>query len=338
MVLVTGGTGLIGSHLLFELLKNKQPVRAIYRSKKSLEKTEKVFSYYSEHPKQLMEKIDWVQADLLDTTQLNQSIKDVQYVYHCAALISFNPADYQELVKVNVKGTANIVNVCLVNRVKKLCYLSSIAALGTQTNGTPVTENTPWTDKNATVYGLTKRRAELEVWRGTQEGLPAVILNPGVVLGPGFWKSGSGSFFYFASKGNKKAPPGGTGFVSINDVVRGLIQAMGPGISKERFIFVSENLTYLEILQRIARRLGKPVPEKEYGKLAIEVFWRLDWVRSKLLNKRRRLAKQTAKSLFNRQYYSNKKATELLEFEFENLDTAIDFCCEKFKADFPEFF
>ena len=114
-----------------------------------------------------MDKIDWVKADLLDIAQLEQSMQGVQYVYHCAALISFNPADYQELVKANVEGTANIVNVCLANRVKKLCYLSSIAALGTQTNGTQVTENTPWTDINVTVYGLTKRRAELEVWRGT---------------------------------------------------------------------------------------------------------------------------------------------------------------------------
>lgn len=338
MVLVTGGTGLIGSHLLFELLKNKQPVRAIYRSKKSLEKTEKVFSYYSEHPKQLMDKIDWVKADLLDITQLTHCMQGVQYVYHCAALISFDPTDYQKLVKANVEGTANIVNVCLANNVKKLCYLSSIAALGTQVGDKPVTEKTPWNDKHATVYGLTKRRAELEVWRGTQEGLPAVILNPGVVLGPGFWKSGSGSFFYFASKGKKKAPPGGTGFVSIHDVVNGLIRVMETAIDKERFIFVSENLTYLELLKRIAHKLQKSAPEKVYGKLAIEIFWRLDWVRSKLWKKRRRLAKHTAKSLFNRQYYSNKKAKELLGIKFESLDEAIHFCCEKFKADFPEFF
>ena len=338
MVLVTGGTGLIGSHLLFELLKSKQQVRALYRSEKSLEKTEKVFSYYSEHPKQLMEKIEWVKADLLDIPRLNQSMQDVQYVYHCAALISFDPADYQKLVKANVEGTANIVNVCLANDVKKLCYLSSIAALGTQVGGRPVTEKTSWNDKHATVYGLTKRRAELEVWRGTQEGLPAVILNPGVVLGPGFWKSGSGSFFYFASKGQKKAPPGGTGFVSINDVVNGLVRGMASDIDKERFIFVSENLTYLELLKRIARHMQKPAPEKVYGKLAIEIFWRLDWVRSKLRNKRRRLAKHTAKSLFNRQCYSNKKARDLLGIEFENIDTTIDYCCKKFKADFPGFF
>ncbi|UJH66194.1 NAD-dependent epimerase/dehydratase family protein [Allomuricauda sp. SCSIO 65647] len=338
MVLVTGGTGLIGSHLLFGLLKSGQSIKAIYRSQERLKKIEKVFSYYTDEPNALMGNITWIKTDLNDVTRLNKAMQGVEQVYHCAALISFDPAEYQGLVKANIEGTANVVNACLANKVKKLCYISSIAALGTSINGQPVDENTEWNDKYTTVYGLTKRRAELEVWRGTQEALPAIIINPGVVFGPGFWKSGSGSFFYLAAKEKKYAPPGGTGFVSVNDVVNAMIGLMQSEIKNERFVMVSKNWSYLRVLQKITGKMGKTPPKKELGKFTLELFWRLDWLRSKLFGKRRRLAKQTAKSLQHRQYYNSEKIKGYLNFEFEDLDDTIDFCCEKFKEDYLKLF
>lgn len=337
MVLVTGGTGLIGSHLLLELTRNDQRVRAIYRTESTKENVANVFSYYSTDASKWFRKIEWVKANINDIPALERAFLDIDLVYHCAALISFDPNEYQKLLKVNVEGTDNVVNLCLEKKVKKLCYVSSIAALGNGI-GSVIDESTEWNDLNPTVYSLTKRSAELAVWRASQEGLPVAIVNPGVVMGPGFWKSGSGTFFYYAAKANKKTLPGGTGFISIHDVINAMVQLMNSSIVNERFVLVDENATYLNIIQRIAKSMGVKAPEKTFSFTAIEFMWRLDWVRAKLLGKRRRLAKNTAKSLYTRVYYSSNKIKENLEIEFEGLDSVIAFCSSKFKKAYLKFF
>ncbi|MEM9649816.1 MAG: NAD-dependent epimerase/dehydratase family protein [Bacteroidota bacterium] len=331
MILVTGGTGLIGSHLLFQLAKSGHNIRAIYRSKKSLDKVAKVFGYYTETPSQLLEKISWVQADITDVASLAEAFKGVHYVYHSAALISFDPRQLDDLIKSNTEGTANIVNLCVAHKVKKLCYVSSIAAIGKGTKGKISTENNEWTDTNVSVYGLTKHDAELEVWRGSLEGLPVVVVNPGVVFGPGFWRSGSGSFFTYANKGKKSFLPGGTGFVSVNDVTKAMITLMESDIERERFILVSENLSYREILTRIAQKLKVQEPIKQAPFWALELFWRWDGLRSKLFGKRRRLTKNMVKGFYHQETYSAEKIRTLLDFEFEDLDDILTFCCEKFE-------
>ncbi|WP_036380331.1 NAD-dependent epimerase/dehydratase family protein [Muricauda sp. MAR_2010_75] len=331
MILVTGGTGLIGSHLLFHLVKNGETVRATYRDIVSIEKVTKVFGYYSDNPSNLMERIDWVQADITNIGELEASFKDVNYVYHCAALISFDPKMYKTLAKINVEGTANVVNLCLKQGIKKLCHVSSIAAIGPSVKGDVVTEENEWSDSNASVYGITKHDAELEVWRGSQEGLNVVIANPGVVIGPGFWKSGSGSFFTYAAKDKKSFIPGGTGFVTITDVVTAMTKLMESNIVQERFIMVNQNLSYGELFQKIAPKLGVAPPTKKVPFWMLELFWRLDWLRSNLRSKRRRLTKTMAKGLYKQEIYSSEKLRKALDFTFEDLDVAIAFCCAKFK-------
>ena len=247
MILVTGGTGLIGSHLLFHLTQQGQKVKASYRTEDTLRYVTRVFGYYTEHPEHLLSAITWVQADLTDIVALHTLFEGVDRVYHCAALISFAPNDYPALKKNNVEGTANIVNLCLEYKVDKLCYVSSIAAISSGALEEVVTETTDWHSRGASVYGITKHQAELEVWRGTQEGLSAVIVNPGLVIGPGFWQHGSGLLFARAAQGKKYAPPGGTGFVSVNDVVRAMMTLMASDITQERFILVSENRLYHDI-------------------------------------------------------------------------------------------
>ncbi|WP_245625624.1 NAD-dependent epimerase/dehydratase family protein [Flagellimonas eckloniae] len=332
MILVTGGTGLIGSHLLFRLVKNGKNVKASYRNKDRLQNVLKVFGYYTDNPSELFKKIDWVQADLVDIGSLELLFDGVEYVYHCAAMISFDPSDYPALVKNNSVGTANIVNQCLERRIKKLCYVSSIATIGPSAPGKEANEENEWNDTNISVYGLTKQDAELEVWRGSQEGLSVVIVNPGVVLGPGFWKSGSGSLFTYASKGKKSFIPGGTGFVTISDVASSMVQLMESKIEGERFILVNENLTYQEILQKIAPNLGSKAPIKRIPFWVLECFWRLDWLRSKLFGKSRKLTKSVTKGLYKREIYTSEKIIKALGFKFENLDSAIGFCCSKFKG------
>ncbi|MDX1463970.1 MAG: NAD-dependent epimerase/dehydratase family protein, partial [Marinirhabdus sp.] len=184
MILVTGGTGLVGSHLLYRLLKAGKQVRAIHRKNSSLENVVKVFSYYTDDAESLYQQIEWFEANILDITKLELAFKDVEWVYHAAAYVDFNPKNYHKLKKANIEGTANIVNLCIANSVKKLCHFSSIATLGDVVGDSKITEETYWNPevKNS-VYAITKYGAEMEVWRGTQEGVPAVILNPGVILG-----------------------------------------------------------------------------------------------------------------------------------------------------------
>jgi nucleoside-diphosphate-sugar epimerase len=330
MILVTGGTGLIGSHLLFRLVKNGKAVRANYRSTDALQKVSKVFGYYSDQPEKLLEKIQWVQADITNIGDLDQLFHGVEQVYHCAALISFDSKMYRTLVMTNVEGTANIVNLSLKHGVKKLCHVSSIAAIGSSKMDKEVTEDNEWSNTNASVYGITKHDAELEVWRASQEGLKIVIVNPGVVIGPGFWKSGSGSFFTYAAKGKTNYIPGGTGFVSINDVVKAMQTLMESNINGERFILVSENLSYGELFHKIAPKLGVSPPTKKISFWMLELMWRLDGLRSSVLGKRRRLTKAMVKGLRHQDIYSHQKLKEVLDFDFEDLDTAIDFCCSKF--------
>ncbi|AEM70038.1 NAD-dependent epimerase/dehydratase [Allomuricauda ruestringensis DSM 13258] len=330
MILVTGGTGLIGSHLLFHLIANGNKVRSNFRTQESLDKVHKVFGYYADDPSHLIEQIDWVQADITDVGGLDSLFDGVEYVYHCAALISFDPKDFKILERTNVEGTANVVNLSLKHGVKKLCYVSTIAAIGPSIKEKEVTEENEWSEAKASVYGITKYEAELEVWRGSQEGLSIVIVNPGVVIGPGFWKSGSGSFFTYASKEKMYFIPGGTGFVTITDVIDAMTKLMDSNVHTERFILVNQNMTYEKMFRKIAPQLGVAPPTKEVSKFMLECFWRWDWVRSNVFGKRRKLSKSVAKGLYRQKKYSNEKIKSELGFTFEDMDKALAFCCDKF--------
>ena len=202
MILVTGGTGLVGSHLLVRLIQQKEPIRAIYRTTESIEKTKKVFSYYTNIPTNLFATIEWVQADITDVPAMIPVFKGVKKVYHCAAIISFDPADYITMRKVNIHGTAIIANLAIDAKVEKLCFVSSIATIGDDPKKEFANEENDWggNEKN-NGYAITKYGAETEVWRASQEGVDVVIVNPGVILGSGFWTSGSGKMFSQIHKG-----------------------------------------------------------------------------------------------------------------------------------------
>ncbi len=338
MILVTGGTGLVGAHLLLHLLHGEVPVKAIHRASSNLDHVKGVFAYYSSTHEELFQKIQWIEADLDNIPALELAFKGVTHVYHCAALISFDPRDFSSLQKNNVQGTANIINLCVSRKIKKLCYVSSIGAIGRSLNGAMSTEDNEWQDANVNEYALTKHLAELEVWRGTQEGVPAVVVNPGIILGPGFWNSGSGVLFKIASRGPRFYPPGGSGFVTVNDVVKMMVQLMDSDIKNERFIAVDKNLTYKEILSIITRQFGKRTPKKQLKFWQLEVLWRLDYVWSYLSGNKRKLTKKSVESLKKPELYSNAKVVDKLNFEFELMAGNIYYTCNRFKDEFPNLF
>ena len=223
-----------------------------------------------------------------------------------------------------------MVNLCIANRIKKLCYVSSIAAIGRHEAQNWVHEETEWKNEHANPYALTKHLAEMEVWRATQEGVPVAIVNPGVIIGPGFWDSGSGRLFKIAAKSSKFYPPGGTGFVGIDDVIQMMIELMASPIQNERFIAVSENLSYQEILSRISVKLGKKPPRKEISMGVLKILRRIDWLLNVLFGRKRSLSKAQLHALQHRIYYKNDKALSMLDFEFSSLDEVINFSSEKF--------
>jgi nucleoside-diphosphate-sugar epimerase len=335
MILVTGGTGLVGAHLLLHLLRNDIPIRAIHRKGSDLKRIERVFGYYVNNPTELFKRIDWVETDLSDIPVLETAFKNVDYVYHAAALISFDPNDYELLMKTNAEGTANIVNLCIANTIKKFCYVSTIGAIGKSLNDAIATEENEWNDQAANVYGRSKYAAEIEVWRGAQEGLPVVMVNPGVIVGPGFWGSGSGTLFSTANKGYKFYPPGGTGFISVHDVIRMMVTLMDSPIKNERYISVAENLSFQEILTRITEKLGKPQPKKKLKFWQLEIGRIADAIWNLLTGHGRRITKNSIRSMKRPEIYSNEKVKEALNFEFVPLDAIIKLSCDRFTEENP---
>lgn len=325
MILVTGGTGLVGAHLLFHLLNENKLIRAIFRNEKKFENVKRIFSYYSKDVDTLFNNIEWIEADLNNIPQLTEAFKGITHVYHCAAFVSFEPDKFDVLKKTNIKGTANVVNFCISNKVEKLCYVSSIAALGSSLKNEIITEETEWNKEiDNSVYAITKYGAELEVWRGTQEGLDAVIVNPGVIIGPGIWRYGSGSLIKIIYNGLKYYTTGSTGYVDVNDVVNAMIQLVKSDHKNERYILVSENLSFKDFFTKTAHYLGVKPPHKEAKTWLLNIAWRLDWLKHKLTRKRRVLSKQTAKSALTETNYSNKKIKEAIGFEFLPMDKSIE--------------
>lgn len=324
MVLVTGATGLVGAHLLLHLTQNETTIRAIYRNPKNIEKTKSLFHLYDKS--NLFANIEWIQADILDIPTLEIAFQNIDYVYHCAACISFNPNDENQLRNVNIQGTANIVNFCIDKKVQKLCHVSSIAALGdVAPHEKIITETTEWNpEKLHSDYAISKYGAEMEVWRGQQEGLQVVIVNPGVIFGAGFWNQGSGAFFTSVQKGFPFYTTGTSGYVSVTDVVKIMQQLMKSDIKGERFILISENKSYKEIIYTIADKINAKKPTIEAKPWLLNIAWRMDWFLSKIIRTERKISKYAAQSLQNTDEISNKKITSTLDYSFQTIEDTLN--------------
>lgn len=324
MILVTGSTGLVGAHLLYKLISNNEKVRAIYRNESKLHHVKNVFSTYTDDYNNLFNSIDWVKADILDIPSLSEAFKEIDYVYHCAAFVSFEPDKYHLLRRTNIEGTANIVNFCISNSIKKLCYVSSIATLGNELNNNPITEDSVWNpEEDHSVYAITKYGAEMEVWRGTQEGVDTVIVNPGVILGAGIWRYGSGNLFKKAHKGLKYYTAGTIGLVAIEDVISIMISLLKSDLVNERYILVAENWTYKQFLQTLAKSINSKEPKKMASNNLLQFTWRLDWLKHKISGKRRQLTKHIAYSLSSETNYNSNKIKTALNYSFKDVKKSI---------------
>lgn len=316
-IFVTGGTGLVGSHLIDELTSRNKHITALYRT------------YVPDIKNK--EKVEWVKGDILDVIFLEEALKKVEFVYHCAGIVSYDSRQKQQMFETNVEGTANIVNACISAGVKKLCFVSSIAALGQRRKGEEIDETMNWSEETGNSnYGESKYLAEMEVWRGIGEGLDAVIVNPSIILGSGDWNGGSTKIFKTAFEEFPWYTEGETGFVDVNDVVRIMIQLMESNISGERFIVSAENQKYKTIFTAIAKAFGKNPPYKKVSPFIAALVWRLEAIKAMFTNETALLTRETARAAQAVVRYNNNKLKQYFpSFVYTPLDETIKRVCEE---------
>lgn len=325
MILITGGTGLLGSHLVYELARQGFKIRAIYRNVARIKSVEKVFQYYSPNDYlELLNLIEWVKGDILDINSLEDAMAGISQVYHCAGLVSFARRDFDKLIKINRVGTANVVNVCLAFGVEKIAYVSSTAAIGGANNST-ISENTKWEMSSETSgYSISKYSAEKEVWRGVEEGLDCVIVNPSVIFGAGNWEESSLTIFRTVNNGLKFYTRGKNGFVDARDVAEIMVQLMQSDVKNERFLCVGASVSFQTLLTKIALHLGKKPPSINTPAWLVGCAWRIAWFVSKWKGTNPTLTKDSARSSFNVKTYDSTKVQIALSRQFRDLDDTVE--------------
>lgn len=319
MILVTGGSGLVGAELISQLLEQGENVIAIYHN--------------SLLPDPGNENLVAIKCDIRDTSALEYAMKGVQQVYHCAGLVSFQPKNKTKLFDVNVQGTANVVNAAIDAGVKKIVYVSSVSALGRIRNEPMITEEMSWTEKNSnSEYGKSKYFGEMEVWRGTGEGLQAIVVNPSTILGAGDWDKGSSEIFKSAYNEFPWYSEGINGFVDVKDVARAMILLMNSEITNERFILNSENTSYKNVFTEIAKSFGKRPPLKKVTPFLSELVWRWEAISSRFSGKEPLVTRETARTALASVYYDNAKVLKALPgFQFTPVHESIKNTCATLK-------
>ena len=331
MILVTGGTGFVGAHLLYKLVSMGMQVKAMKRKKSSLKRTQEIFSYYSKKPKALLSRIEWIDADLNDQDSLERMLTGITKVYHCAGVISFDPEDKELVYQANLYGTRNLLKAALAANVEKFCHLSSSSATDKNFTRSYVTEEMVWRPRHkCSDYARTKFLAELAVMEAMTQGLRAVIVNPTNILGPGSWDAGTSQLFQAVWNGLLLYPEGINGFVDVRDVTTAMILLMDSDISGERFIINAENLAYRDVFQWIAQALKVEPPRFRFNALESELAWRGVKVYSRLAGKQPSLTQDNLKILNCHYYYVNEKIKQATDLRFIPIKESIQFIAKKF--------
>lgn len=323
MILVTGASGFLGRHLVERLSREGQPVRALYNHTVPSDAL------------QSLHNVAWQKADLLDVYDVETSMKDVQQVYHCAAIVSFDGRDREKLLHTNIETTTNVVNAALDTDVKKLLYVSSVASLGRGNVEKEITEETEWEESpHNSVYSKSKYFAEMEIWRGMAEGLDAVIINPAIILGEGDWEKGSAKLIKTVDKEFPFYTDGVNGWVDVKDVAEIAVALMKSGISEERFIVSAGNFSYKELFTLMANALQKRPPHIKAGKFLTGLVWRWSTFKSWFTPNRPTVTQETASTAQKKVYYNNRKLLQALpQFCYTPMETTVQRMAKQYLAD-----
>jgi dihydroflavonol-4-reductase len=324
MVLVTGGTGFLGSYIIKSLVENNIRVRALRRT------TSKLPFYI---PESVLQKVEWVEGDVTDIQSISEAMTGIEAIIHSAAVVSFHSKDKERMQTVNVEGTTNLVNVALEMGIKRFVHISSVAALGRSKKSMLVNEERKWEESsNNTYYAISKHKAEMEVWRGFAEGLEGVILNPSTILGFGNWHESSCAIFKNGYRSFPWYTEGVNGFVGVEDVASAAVALLNSGINEKRFIVNAENWTFKKLFETIAEGFGKKGPYKKASPLLGSIVWRFEKIRSAFADGKPLLTKESARIAHSKTEFDNSALLSALPgFKFTPLETVIKNSCEKYK-------
>jgi len=325
MILVTGASGFLGQHLVRHLSAQGMIARALYHAHPPTDELKN------------LPGIEWACCDLLDIYDVEEVMQGVTDIYHCAAIVSFDPGMRDRMLHFNPESTANIINQAVLQGIRKLVYVSSVAAIGrTGDAKKEIDEETEWTEsKYNSAYGFSKYLAEMEVWRGIGEGLNAAIINPGVILGPGNGRDLSAQMMKMVYREFPFYSNGVTSWVDVEDVVNVLVILMGSDVEAERFIISGGNFSYKEIFTFMARALHKKPPHIAANSFMTGIAWRLSALQKALLGKKTLVTKETANNANTRSFYNNHKFLSAFPaFSYTSLPDSIDLMARSFEHSF----
>ena len=324
--------------MLYKLTSAGKNVKALKRENSNIKQVLKTFSYYTGNSIDLFSRIEWVNGDILDYFSLEGILNEVSEIYHCAAIVSFDPKERKRMIANNVEGTANLINAAIENGVKKICHVSSIAALGRLEDGLLVTEETNWVPaKRISGYSESKFFSEAEVWRGIEEGLDAVIVNPSIIFGPSNWETGSSKMFKTIWDGMKFYTRGITGFVDVKDVVKAMILLMDETnfekAKNQRFLLNSENLSYERVFGQIADALIKPRPKYFASDMLLKIVWRAAKAASLFSGNPSLITRETVANSNNEFNFDGSKIVKQFNFEYLPISESIKQTAAFLKSD-----
>jgi dihydroflavonol-4-reductase len=324
MILLTGASGFLGQHLLHYLSANGSNVRALYNNQAPSASL------------RTLPGVEWLKYDLLDIYAVEEAMHGIDEVYHCAAIMSFHPKKREEMLHFNAESTANIVNQALEQGIRKMVHISSVAALGRQPeNVKEIGEEEQWEESRGnSAYGMSKYQAEMEVWRGIGEGLHAVIVNPGIILGEGNWDKGSSQIMKTVYKEFPFYTEGVNAWVDVQDVVKICCMLMDSDVEAERFIISAGNATYKDILVMMAKALGKKAPGMKANTFMTGAVWRYERFKSLLNGSDTLITKETSRNAHSKSYYNNGKLLKLFpDYSYNSPEAAIKRMAEAFLND-----
>jgi dihydroflavonol-4-reductase len=274
-----------------------------------------------------------VEGDILDVIALEDAMHEVEGVIHSAAYVSFYKKERSQMYKVNIEGTANVVNVAIEQNISRFLHVSSVAAIGRKTKEEIANENKKWEeDKANTHYAISKHKAELEVWRGFAEGLNGAIINPSTILGYGDWHTSSTAIFKSAYKEFPWYTTGINGFVGVEDVAEATVQLYLSQIRDKRFIVNTDNISFQQLFDWIAENFNKRKPHREATPALAQLAWRIEAVKSFITGKKPLLTKETASVSQNKTRFDNGALLKALPgFSYTPLETVIKKACEKYQ-------
>ncbi len=316
MIAITGASGLLGRFVSEKFLSEGEQVLALKRKNSNI-------TEFGQH-----KNIKWLEVDISDSTMLSESFIGVDTVIHSAALVSFNPRRAKEVYETNVAGTRNVVDACLSSGVKKLIHISSVAALGRQKGVNQVNEKNNWIDSALNSdYAISKYQAELEVYRGYEEGLHVSLVNPSVILGPADWNRSSSQIFKYIWKEKPFYTEGILNYVDVRDVASMVYMLHVSDFNGERFIANAGHTSFKNLVDEIASRFQKRSPFLKVNSSLAAVVASLEAIRCLLTNKEPVITKHTVRMAREPFYFENRKAIEKLKVNFRQLDEILEFCC-----------